>query len=499
MTGKVWLVGAGPGDSGLLTVRGKEVLEQGEVVLYDSLVSDGLLAQIPPGAEQIAVGKRAGQHFVPQEAINRLLLEKALQGKRVVRLKGGDPFLFGRGGEELELLVQHDIPFEIVPGVSSAVAVPAYAGIPVTHRAFASSLHILTGHKKDGQPLAFDYGALVRLGGTLVFLMGVTALPEICRGLLGAGMPEHTPAALLENGTLSNQRRVVSTIARLADDVQRAKIKPPAVLVVGEVCGLSERFAWTESRPLSGMRVIVTRPQNRASSLTKPLQALGAEVVELPTIQTVPIVGSPGLTQLLANLPQYTWMVFTSPAGADAFFELLQRRRVDVRTLAAVKFAVIGPATTRALEQHGVFPELVPDTYCADRLAQMLCEAVRPGEKVCIPRARQGTDRLTVPLQQAGISFDDVPLYDTVTVLHSPFALRKTDLVAFTSASTVRGFVQTVQADLHDVQAVCIGEQTAREAARYGMKTITAMQATIPSLIDCFANFHRTQKKGCSI
>lgn len=499
-TGKVWLVGAGPGDSGLLTLKGRQVLEQAEVVLYDSLVSDSILAYLPADAESIAVGKRARNHSVPQGTINRLLLEKALEGKQVVRLKGGDPFLFGRGAEELELLLQHQIPFEIVPGVSSALAVPAYAGIPVTHRDVASSLHILTGHNKHDQPLQFDYDALVRLGGTLVFLMGVTALPEICRGLLRAGMSPEMPAALLENGTLSNQRRVVSTLSRLADAVREAQIQPPAVLVVGQVCALCGRLSWMEQRPLGDVRVIVTRPQNRASSLTKPLQQLGAEVLELPAIQTVPFTDSPALSHMLAKLPQYGWLVFTSAAGADAFFEFLHRKRVDIRTLHHIKFAAIGPATARVLEQRGLFPELVPESYDADALAQSLLRTIQPGETVCIPRAKQGTERLTAPLQQAGIPFDDVALYDTVLLQHPPFSLRKTDLVAFTSASTVKGFVQMMQGmDLHGIPAVCIGEQTALEAKRHAMQAVTAQQATIPSLVDCLVTFHLQRKKGCSL
>ncbi len=499
-TGKVWLVGAGPGDSGLLTLKGRQVLKQGEVILYDSLVSESILAWMPVHAERIAVGKRAGNHLVPQESINRLLLEKAMQGKRVVRLKGGDPFLFGRGGEELELLAEHQIPFEIVPGVSSALAVPAYAGIPVTHRELASSLHIITGHKKHNQPLPLDYDSLVRLGGTLVFLMGVHTLPEICKGLLGAGMPPETPAAFLENGTLSNQRRVVSELGRLEQDSKQAQMKPPAVLIVGAVCALSQMFSWADQRLLSDVRVIVTRPAERASSLTQPLQELGAEVLELPAIQTVPRPDTPDLLRMLDRLPHYDWMVFTSPAGVDVFFAFLYRNRVDMRSLHALKFAAIGPATARMLEQRGIFADLIPDTYDAHALAQALQQAVQPGEKLCIPRAKEGTEQLTKPLQQAGIPFDDVPLYDTVQLGHAPVALRETDLIVFTSASTVKGFVQAMQGtDLRGVQAVCIGEQTARQARHHNMKTAIAEQATIPSLIDCVVACHLQRKKGCSL
>lgn len=274
-TGKVWLVGAGPGDIGLFTLKGKEVLSRAEVVVYDSLVGDGVLAMIPREARTIDVGKRASHHTMPQEKINQVLLEEAKKGYRVVRLKGGDPFLFGRGGEELELLAEHHIPYEVVPGVTSPMAVPAYNGIPVTHRDFCSSVHIITGHKRAGQEYDIDFKALVDTKGTLVFLMGVTALPDICRSLLEAGMEPDMPAAILQKGTTAGQKRIVATVSTLEEEVKKQGIETPAIIVVGKVCSLAERFEWAENLPLFGKKVLVTRPKGLISRMAAKLRVQG--------------------------------------------------------------------------------------------------------------------------------------------------------------------------------------------------------------------------------
>ena len=285
-TGKVWLVGAGPSDAGLFTLKGKQVLEQAEVVVYDALVGHGVLSMVPAGVKLIDVGKRAGNHTMPQWQINQVLLEEARAGKRVVRLKGGDPFMFGRGGEELELLAQNGIPYEVVPGVTSPLSVPAYNGIPVTHRDFTSSLHIITGHKRKGQEYDIDFEALVRTKGTLVFLMGITAMADICAGLLKGGIDPDTPAAVLQKGTTARQKRVVATVSTLKAASDAAGIETPAIIVVGKVCSLADGFAWYEKLPLFGCRVLVTRPRELASVMSKKLREKGAEVVELPAIRT---------------------------------------------------------------------------------------------------------------------------------------------------------------------------------------------------------------------
>ena len=487
MKGNVILVGAGPGDPGLLTQKGREALEQAQVVVFDRLVSPAVLALIPPGAEAIDVGKESSHHLVPQDQINRILLEKALEGKRVVRLKGGDPFLFGRGGEELELLAEQGIDFQVVPGVTSALSVPAYAGIPVTHRDFCSSLHIITGHAKAGSELHIDFDALRRTGGTLVFLMGVGSLPKICQGLLEAGMEPSIPAAVVESGTLSSQRKVVSTLEKLPERARDARIKSPAIIVVGKVCGLSDRFDWFDRLPLKGKNVVVTRPADRIGTLAGQLRQLGADVTEYPCIRTVARQPSPQLDQAIENLSQYRWLVFTSPAGPGIFFDRLRSAGKDARTLAGLKLAAIGPKTASELERYGVMADLVPEVYDSEHLAVAMAREEGP---VLLCRASRGSSALPEIFAKNGIPFADIPCYDTVYENPDPSSVRvlldKPVLVSFTSASTVRGFVESLPGvDLSHVVGCCIGPQTAAEAKKYGISVVTAKEATVESLIEC--------------
>jgi uroporphyrinogen III methyltransferase/synthase len=487
--GKVTLVGAGPGDVGLLTLKGRQVLESAQVVVYDRLVGDDVLALIPPEAERINVGKEASHHLIPQWRINEILLEQALSGKNVVRLKGGDPFLFGRGGEELELLAEHHVPFEVVPGITSALSVPAYAGIPVTHRDFCSSLHIITGHARADQPLTIDFDALVRTKGTLVFLMGVSALPRICEGLLAAGMDPETPAATVENGTRPNQRKTVATLATLAHEAERRGVHSPAIILVGKVCTLSDQFDWFDRLPLKGRTVVVTRPRDRAGTLSRRLRKLGAQVVEYPCIETKAKSPCPALAQAMEALPQYDWLAFTSPAGVEVFFDRLRAMGKDARALAGVKVAVIGGGTARALAGYGLHADLVPEVFDAEHLAQALTQ-VRP-KRVLLCRAELGTPVLPQVLQQAGIDFTDVRAYDTIyrsdkseevaQLLRSGEEV----LVTFTSASTVTGFVRSLEkADLSRVLGLCIGVQTQAEAERLGLRTAVAERATMDALVE---------------
>ena len=487
MKGNVILVGAGPGDPGLLTQKGREALEQAQVVVFDRLVSPAVLALIPPEAEANDVGKESSHHRVPQEQINRILLEKALEGKRVVRLKGGDPFLFGRGGEELELLAEQGIDFQVVPGVTSALSVPAYAGIPVTHRDFCSSLHIITGHAKAGSELHIDFDALRRTGGTLVFLMGVGSLPKICQGLLEAGMEPSIPAAVVESGTLSSQRKVVSTLEKLPEKARDARIKSPAIIVVGKVCGLSDRFDWFDRLPLKGKNVVVTRPADRIGTLAEQLRQLGADVTEYPCIRTVARQPSPQLDQAIENLSQYRWLVFTSPAGPGIFFDRLRSAGKDARTLAGLKLAAIGPKTASELERYGVMADLVPEVYDSEHLAVAMAREEGP---VLLCRASRGSSALPEIFAKNGIPFADIPCYDTVYENPDPSSVRvlldKPVLVSFTSASTVRGFVESLPGvDLSHVVGCCIGPQTAAEAKKYGISVVTAKEATVESLIEC--------------
>ncbi len=486
--GQVILVGAGPGDPGLLTVKGRRALESAEVVVYDRLVGQAILDLIPESAERINVGKEAAHHPVPQAQINQILLEKALEGKRVVRLKGGDPFLFGRGGEELELLRAHGVPFQEIPGITSAIAAPAYAGIPVTHRDCCSSLHIVTGHQRADRPLDIDFEALVRTGGTLVFLMGVSALGEICRGLLDAGMRPDMPAAVVERGTTPFQRVIPATLAALPEAARARQVKSPAVILVGGVCAYSDQFDWFDRLPLKGRTVVVTRPRARAGTLSGRLRALGANVVEFPCIETRALCPCPEMERAVENIGGYEWLVFTSPAGVETLMALMERTGRDVRALGSIKLAVIGAGTGRALRRYGLRADLIPETYDGAHLGQALCEK-KPAGKVLILRAQLGTPVLTDALDASSICYDDIRCYETLYTAPNTEAVRALlapgTVVAFTSASTVTGFVRALgeRTDFSGITAACIGRQTEAAARRYALHAITAEAATMDALI----------------
>ncbi|EXG84555.1 uroporphyrinogen-III C-methyltransferase [Clostridium sp. ASBs410] len=486
MAGKVWLVGAGPSDPGLLTIKGKDVLEQAEVVVYDQLVGQGILQMIPKSAKKINVGKYSGNHTVVQERINEILLEEALEGKRVVRLKGGDPFLFGRGGEELELLCEHGVPYEIVPGITSAISVPAYAGIPVTHRDFTSSLHIITGHRKKGCQESIDYKSLAALGETtLVFLMGVAALPDICRGLIEAGMDHTTPAAILERGTTAKQRNVIATIATLPEEAIKQNIGTPGIIVVGKVCLLSQTFAWAEKRLLSGARVVVTRPKDKVSSLATKLYDLGAEVVMLSGTSVKPILDNPQLIEVLNTIKDYKWILFGSEVAVDIFFDRLCQQQIDIRSLWNCHFGAVGPATRKAIEKRGIRVTYMPEKYYGTELGKGIAAMAQPEDKVLVLIPNETDSELANYLSTTNVHMKAVPVYDIIYEENEQVCIEETDIVTFTSASTVRSFVKTMKdMDFHKVQAVCIGELTAKEAALHGMKITVAKEATIDSLIE---------------
>lgn len=488
MTGRVILVGAGPGDPGLLTQKGLLALEQADVVVYDRLVSPAILAKIPPRAEKINVGKLPSRHAVPQHEINRILLDKALQGLSVVRLKGGDPYLFGRGGEELELLVEHNVPFEVVPGVTSALAAPSYGGIPVTHRDFASSLHIITGHRREGTELAINFSALVQAGGTLVFLMGVGALEEICTGLLNAGMNPDIPAAMVEQGTTPRQKKVVATLQTLVRRAAEEKIKNPAVIVVGKVCSLGHSFDWFSSLPLKGERVIVTRPEDRAGALSGKLRALGAEVYEYPCISTRPILPCPGLADAVNRIKDWEWLAFTSPAGVDTLWSWLDSHGLDTRVLGRVKLAALGAGTAKALKNHGLRADFIPEVYDAAHLGAGLAKLAKG--RVLLLRSEIASPELPRALEEGGIGYDDIPIYRTVYRTDYAQDLNEAiangvRLISFTSASTVKAFAALAEGvDLTRLVGVCIGEQTAAEAKKHGIPVIVSPKATVDALVD---------------
>ena len=497
--GKVWLVGAGPSDPGLLTIKGKAVLAQAQVVVYDALVSAGILSMIPEAAEKIYVGKRAGNHAMDQEEISRLLAHKAGEGKRVVRLKGGDPFLFGRGGEELLVLREYGIDYEVVPGVSSALAVPAYNGIPVTDRNCASSVHIITGHKRDGQPLTLPFKAYVKTEGTLVFLMGLSALPDIVRGLLAAGMDAQTPAAVLEKGTTAGQRRVCAALAELETAVDDAHMHTPAIIVVGAVAALSEQLAWYEHLPLFGRRFVLTRPKERMDALAEQLRARGAEVIELPAIETKTLPLSEKMQQSFEKLSKksYDCLVFTSPSGVHTFFEMLWDNGYDARVLSGVKLAVIGNGTKSALRECGLLADLMPEVYDGASLGTMLGETLADGSRVLIARSAIGNPKLVTCMEERAaelgktISVTDLAIYETVTKQNELIPVERLfkeaviDGVFFTSSSTVRAFLQTnPKVDPARLCALCIGEMTAQAAREAGMRVEVATEASVEGMVE---------------
>ena len=494
MSGKVWLVGAGPGDAGLFTLKGKEVLENADVVVYDALVGAGILSMIPEKAELIFAGKRSGNHYLKQEDTNRVLLEEAQKGKNVVRLKGGDPFLFGRGGEELELLAENDIPFEIVPGITSAFAVPAYNGIPVTHRDFCSSVHVITGHKRGNNTYDIDFKALVDTNGTLVFLMGIAALPDLTKGLLDAGMDPDMPTAILERGTTADQHRITGTLGTIVDICSRTTVLTPAISVVGKVVKLNEDVAGFEKRPLAGVKVCVTRPKELISTMSSLLRKEGAEVLEMPAIAVKPVEDKAPVDKAIEDLSagKYQWIVFTSPSGVRIFMDELFAK-ADIRALASVRIASIGKGSEKALNGYGLKSDFIPSVYDGETLGKELAEKLEEGDKVLIPRAAIGNPQLVEELQKkANVTVDDIATYDTVYetshVLdeHAAMESNPFDLAVFTSASTVKGFTESLKGmDFTKVNAVCIGKQTQAAAEQYGMKTWTASKATLKDLVEC--------------
>ena len=475
----VYLVGAGPGDPGLMTVRARELIAAADVILYDRLIPPGALDGARPDAELIYVGKVGGGPQMPQEEIDRLLIEHGAGDRTVVRLKGGDPFVFGRGGEEAQRLREAGIAFEVVPGVTAGIAAPAYAGIPVTHRDFASAVAFVTGHE-DG---ALDWAALAAFPGTLVFYMGVRALPRIAERLVAAGRSPQQPAAVVERGTLPAQRTVV---AALADIAERAKdLRAPAITLGGEVAALREQIAWLERRPLFGRTVAVTRARAQASALAGRLRALGAEVVEAPAIRTRPLEAS------LPDLSSYDLLCVTSPTGAAHLFEHLR----DARDLAGVTVAAIGPGTARALRERGVEPDVVPQRAVAEGLVEALADV--PVRRALIARAAEGRDVLPDALRERGAHVDVVALYETVPEPLSDQtreAAARADYVLFTSASSVRFYAQA-GGSLSGPKLVSIGPATSAELRANGVEPdIEAAVHTPDGLIEALLSAGERQR-----
>jgi uroporphyrinogen III methyltransferase/synthase len=495
MNGKVYLVGAGPGDPELITLKGLECIKNADVIIYDYLASPGLLKHAREHAEIIYVGKKGGDHTLSQDRINALIAEKAQKGLTVTRLKGGDPFIFGRGGEEAEVLVDARIPFEIIPGVTSAIAAPAYAGIPLTHRKFTSTIAFVTGHEDPSKAeSSIDWEAIARGIGTIVFLMGVKNLPHITDRLMHHGMPPETPVALVRWGTTPKQTTVSGTLDTIVERTKAAGLKPPAIIVVGHVVKLREKMQWFETRPLMGKSIVVTRAREQASDLVQHLSDLGAECLECPTIKVAPPGDVKPLDRAMENLSSYDWLIFTSVNGVNFFFERLFQKNKDVRALKDIHTAVIGPATEKRLFDFGLKSDIVPGSYRAESVVKAFAEKDVTGKKILLPRAKEARPVLPLELKKMGADVDEVEAYrthgvkDNADVLLARLKERSIDMITFTSSSTAKNFRALFpNEDLKDliqgVTIASIGPVTSDTARDLGFDVhIIAESYTIPGL-----------------
>ncbi len=502
--GCVYLVGAGPGDPGLITVRGMELISKADVVVYDNLIPRNLLEHVRPGAELMYVGKQASQHTLGQSDINKLLVEKALGGAIVVRLKGGDPFVFGRGGEEAIEIAKAGLDFEVVPGITAGIAAPAYAGIPVTHRTLASNVGLITGHETpDKADSDLDFEALAKWNGTLVFYMGVANLELICKRLMAHGLDTQTPAALVRWGTTSRQHVVTGTVQNIAGVAGEAGIKPPALIVIGQVVQLREQLNWFESRPLFGRRIVVTRARTQASSLTVKLERLGAEVIEMPTIKISEPEDNQPMLDAIAELASFDWVVFTSANAVDAFFRTLEKAGMDCRALGANRICSIGPATAARLAGCGIRPDVQPEKFLSKKIAGAI-QSVETlnGKKVLCPRADIAPPNLVEDLQTAGAVVREVTAYRTepdcsnaekVAQLLSDNQLH---WITFSSSSTVKNFFHSISPDkirASVVHLASIGPITSQTLEQHGFSPDEEADAhTIDGLVNAILRSEET-------
>ncbi|MEC0372342.1 uroporphyrinogen-III C-methyltransferase [Paenibacillus chibensis] len=510
MAGKVYLVGAGPGHAKLITVKGLECLQKADVVVYDRLAAPQLLGAVKPGARKIYVGKLPDRHTMKQEEINRLLVDLALEGNTVVRLKGGDPTIFGRVGEEAGLLQKNGIPYEIVPGVTAAIGVPAYAGIPVTHRELASSLSIITGHESpDKLDHMIDWEKVTNATGTLIFMMGVSKIGYIADQLMKHGRPGHTPVALVRWGTRAEQDTLTGTLADIEERVLAANFQPPAVIVVGDVVLQREQLKWAEHLPLFGKRILVTRAKSQASELVDRIDELGGEPYEFPVIETVYPQDPDKLDWIrdaFSRLETYDWVFFTSVNGVEYFYRHLAEQGLDIRSLHRAKIAAVGPATAQALKERGVIPVELPGKFQAEGMIETLGGHLEPGDKVLLPRGDLARTWLPEKLEEMGLEVTAVDTYQTVITEDEDRELIRLleegaiHVITFTSSSTVTYLIEKLKRMgigdpvqlLSRSATACIGEVTAKTASEAGLRvSMVAGQATIEGLMEeicCYMN-----------
>ncbi|MBW2600666.1 MAG: uroporphyrinogen-III C-methyltransferase [Deltaproteobacteria bacterium] len=500
--GKVYLVGAGPGMPDLITLRGVKCLQEADVVIYDFLAAN-LLQHVPVGTETIYVGKKEGKHTVHQEKINQMLVEKAREGHTVVRLKGGDPFIFGRGGEEARALATQNIPFEVVPGVTSGVAAAAFAGIPLTLRGYNTSVAFVTGHEDPTKlESTIEWSKLATGVGTLVIFMGVKNLADIVDRLMAGGRDPKTPTAVVRWGATPLQTTLVGRLDTIVAQVEKAGLKPPAVIVVGKVVELRKEINWFEEKPLFGKTVVVTRTRQQASELVARLSALGAECLECPTIRVVPPDDWSPLDQAIDSLETYDWLVLTSVNGVNFFFDRLFERDRDVRALKNVRTAAIGPATAKRLREFGFRADIVPETYRAESVIEAFKNEPLDGKKILLPRAKEARPILPVEVRKMGATVDEIASYQTEQVTENVEGLvsrleeHSVDVITFTSSSTVKNFKAALPSEkleklLDGVKTACIGPITASTAKELGFNVdIEATEYTIPGLCEAILKYY---------
>ena len=504
--GRVYIIGAGPGDPGLITLKGAQCLREADVVIYDHLASPEILRHAGEKAEVIYAGKQGGDHTLSQGEINRLLVEKAGAGRIVARLKGGDPFIFGRGGEEAEVLKEAGIPFEVVPGVSSAVAVPAYAGIPLTHRSHTTSVAFVTGHEDPTKGKSdLDWPALAGIG-TLVFLMGVKNLPSIAENLIRCGRNPATPAALIRRGTTPDQETLTGTLGDIAQKAEERRLGPPAILVVGGVVDLRKDLNWYETKPLFGRGVVITRPEVQAGEMSELLSAGGARVIPFPVIRIAPPASWEALDGAIDGLEDYRWLILTSANGVAFFFRRLKEKGRDIRDLKGIRIATIGPATAAAVEALGIRVDLVPEEFISEGVVKAFAGVDLKGCRVLLPRAETARDVIPEGLAGMGAVVDVVTAYRTVpsdrkaSEIVPLFAEGKVDVITFTSPSTVTHFLGIMGPDFHlppGVRIACIGPVTAAAAKKAGLKVdILQERYTVEGLVEALMDHFRSPAPG---
>ncbi|MEY2498952.1 MAG: uroporphyrinogen methyltransferase / synthase [Verrucomicrobiota bacterium] len=498
LKGKCYLVGAGPGDLGLVTLRAKECIEQAEVIVYDYLCNPEMLKWAPENAEIIYAGKKAGAHTLTQEEINALLVEKALGEKNIVRLKGGDPFVFGRGAEEAQALAAARVPFVVVPGITSAIAGPAYAGIPVTHRGKNSHVTFLTGHE-DPQKTesSIDFGALAKLGGTQVMLMGVERIESIAREMMEKGMRRDLPVALIRWATTGRQETLIGTLENIAERVTANGFTAPAVAVFGDVVALREQLNWFEDRPLSGKRIVVTRTRTQAGVLSEQLRALGADVIELPTIRIEPPSDLRAFAELVQDAHAYDWIVFTSPNGVTAFFDLFYKLYDDAREIGGARIAAIGAATAQRIKEFRLHVDLQPEEFVAEALVREFRKGGGVENlRILLARAEKARDLLPKELSALGAIVDEGFAYRTVPETRDDTGARRrlleegADLITFTSSSTVENFLALGLPWPAGMQVGSIGPVTSKTARERGLEVaVEARRHDIPGLVEAVRKF----------